>query len=145
AGTTRAATVHLFADFTPPLLTVLADGQPLAADARFVLSPSLTLDASDNDRVTVKLTVDGVVVAPPVSKLANGGHALTAIARDDSGNETRVDRTFIIGSNAASGGCSLTNFDPPDGASIFADSVRLSGRSGGATSVLVNGVRVAPG
>src|SRR5207245_8064084 len=74
------------------------------------------------------------------SSLDDGGHTLTATARDSAGNETRVDRTFIVGSGGASA-CVLSNFDPPDHSTIFAHDVKLTGRAAGATSVIVNGVR----
>ena len=144
AGTANSVSVTVTADFTPPVLRVLADGSDLQNDARFATSPSITLQATDNrtDPITTKLTVDGSVVTAPVTGLANGGHALSAVARDAAGNEARVDRTFAIGAGAnASGGCSLTSFDPANNSSIYTGTIKISGRSGGASNVLVKNVR----
>src|SRR5205085_5569068 len=98
---------------------------------------------SDNrsETITTKLTVDGNTVAAPVTGLADGGHALTAIAIDAAGNQARVDRTFAIGAGSTTaGGCALSGFDPVDGSSVYSDTITISGRSGGATSVRVNNV-----
>ena len=137
---TTSVTVHVTGDFTPPVLKVTADGVDLANGARFATSPTITLTATDANAVTTTLTVDGNAATAPVSALANGGHALTAIARDAAGNETRVDRTFVIGASGSTGaGCSLTSFDPTNGSSVYSDTIKLSGRAGGASNVLVNG------
>ena len=146
AGTANSVSVTVTADFTPPVLKVLADGSDLQNDARFATSPSITLQATDNrtDPITTKLTVDGNVVTAPVTGLVNGGHALSAVARDAAGNETRIDRTFAIGAGAsASGGCSLTSFDPTNNSSIYTGTIKISGRSGGASNVLVKNVRAS--
>jgi len=144
AGTPNSASVTVTADFTPPTLKVLAGGSDLQNDARFATAPSITLQTSDNrtDPVTTKLTVDGSVVTAPVNALADGGHALSAVARDAAGNETRIDRTFAIGAGTSSGGgCSLTSFDPANNSSIYTGTIKIGGRSGGASNVLVNNTR----
>ncbi|HKB79239.1 MAG TPA: Ig-like domain-containing protein, partial [Thermoanaerobaculia bacterium] len=70
---------------------------------------------------------------------AEGGHALTVIAQDVAGNETRIDRSFVVGGGAGSP-CILAEFDPPDGSSVFAGNVKLMGHAPGAAGVLVDGV-----
>ncbi|HEX9406317.1 MAG TPA: Ig-like domain-containing protein, partial [Thermoanaerobaculia bacterium] len=122
-------------------LSVLANGAELHNGDRFQAAPAITFQASD-DRpgVNTTLTVDGASGSNALSNLRDGGHTLTALARDAAGNETRVDRTFVIGSGGASA-CVLSNFDPADRSAIFANSVKLAGRAAGATSVIVNGVR----
>src|SRR5205085_8480408 len=114
-GTTNSASVVVNGDFTPPSLKVMANAATLDDNARFATSPTITLQTSDNrsEAVTTKLTVDGNSVAAPVSALADGGHALTAIAIDAAGNQARVDRTFAIGAGSTTAGASaLSGFDP---------------------------------
>src|SRR5205085_7916377 len=57
--------------------------------------------------------------------------------------ETRIDRTFFIGSTSAGSDCSLalSTINPPNFSTILGDSAQLSGRSGGAANVLANGAR----
>src|SRR5205085_4926631 len=143
-GTTSSVTVHVTADFTPPVLHVLANNVDMTPSMRFGTSPAIVANATDNNPAGLKttLTIDGVDVPGASPVLADGGHALTAIARDAAGNQTRIDRTFSIGSTvSASGGCALTNFDPPNNAAVFSSSIKFSGRTGGAAAVLVNGNR----
>lgn len=141
-GHAASVTVHVVADFTPPTLAILANGAELRSGDRFVSSPAISLNAAD-DRpgVVTTVTVDGVTSADALLNLRDGGHALTAVARDAAGNETRVDRTFVVGSATASSTCAFTSLDPADRAPVFANGVRLSGRAAGAASVLVNGLR----
>ncbi|MFL6244945.1 MAG: Ig-like domain-containing protein [Thermoanaerobaculia bacterium] len=145
-GQSNSVTVVVTADFTPPVLKVLANSVELAAGARFAASPAIVAEATDNNPgVTTRLTIDGTVITGAVGSLSDGGHSLTAVARDAAGNETRVDRTFFIGSAGASSGCGLSNIDPPDQAAstiaLFNETVQINGRSGGAAAVLINGVR----
>ena len=141
SGAPTSITVTVTADFTPPQLTVLGNGNALVDGARFTTSPSLTLSASDDhpNGLTTRLTVDGENMPEGGTALTDGGHALTAFARDAFGNETRVDRVFFVGNGTTSGGCALSNFDPAEGASLYAASVRINGRSGGAANVLIDG------
>ncbi len=142
-ATAGASTVSVVvtADFTPPSFKVTANGIELADGARFAASPAIAFQSESG--VTAKLTVDGEEKTPGVIALADGGHALTAIARDPAGNETRVDRVFFVGNAGSLSGCALSNFDPMDGAAVFTETVRINGRSGGAASVLINGVAAA--
>ncbi|HEX8619002.1 MAG TPA: Ig-like domain-containing protein, partial [Thermoanaerobaculia bacterium] len=140
-GELNEVSVAVTADFTPPALLVTANGLALAEGARFAVGPRIALEATDNvpAGLVTRLTVDGAAVTGELPLLGEGGHALTAIARDAAGNETRVDRTFFVGTAASGGGCALTNFDPVDGAAVFTSSVRIAGRSGGAAAVLIDG------
>jgi RHS repeat-associated protein len=141
---TASTSIKITADFTPPVLTVLASDQPLLDNAQFPQSVTLTLRASDN-RGTIKATtlaLDGALQTPPVSVTAQGGHVLTATATDPAGNETRVERTFFIGNTTAgSQGCRIDATDPADGAVIAASTVTVAGRAPGAATVTVNGVK----
>lgn len=145
--TGASVTVHVTSDTTPPTLKVMANGVEMQPASRFATSPSITLQSGDNnpDGLTTTLTIDGADVPGASPQLTDGGHALTAVARDKAGNQTRVDRTFSVGSTAnAAAGCSLTNFDPPNNAAVFSNSITFSGRSGGAAMLLVNGTHVTP-
>ncbi|MGN6186555.1 MAG: Ig-like domain-containing protein, partial [Thermoanaerobaculia bacterium] len=138
-GVTNEVTTHVRADFTSPTLTITADASPLGDGMRFRTSPSIAINATDESgSVTTRVIVDGAEVAQ-LATLANGGHTLSAIARDAAGNETRIDRIFFIGDSVASEGCGLTNIDPVSGAAVSSNVIRISGRSGGAASVLING------
>jgi hypothetical protein len=142
-GSGKSVTVHLLADFTQPALSVRANGADLANGARFATAPSIAVTATDaNPNVTTSVTIDGVS-GTDTSSLHDGGHLLTAIARDASGNETRIDRTFFIGAAGSGSACSLslTAVDPANFSTILDDHVQLSGRSGGAANILVNGAR----
>ena len=139
ASGTSTFTVHVVADFTPPALRLLANGLELADGARFATSPQITIDATDANLESTTITLDGAIVAS-VGALPDGGHSITAVARDRAGNESRVSRTFVIGASSSSGGgCTLSGFDPADGAVVYSGTVRLTGRSGGASSITVNG------
>lgn len=141
AGQVTSVTATVTADFTPPVVRVLANGVDLIDGARFATSPSLTLEVTDNypTGLTRKLTVDGEILSEGATSLTDGGHALTATARDQAGNETRVDRVFFVGAGGIGGGCSLGNFTPAQDNAVFGEVVRITGRSGGAVNVLING------
>jgi RHS repeat-associated protein len=142
-GTASSVTVHVTADFTPPVLHVLANSADMNPSMRFATSPVIVANATDNyPGVTSTLTIDGVNITGASPVLNDGGHALTAIARDAAGNQTRIDRTFSIGSTASSaGGCALSDFDPANNAAVFSSAIKFSGRTGGAAAVIVNGQR----
>ncbi|MFP5246030.1 MAG: hypothetical protein ACLGH0_05005, partial [Thermoanaerobaculia bacterium] len=141
SGQANTASVTVKADFTPPRLFVYANGVELADRARFATSPEITIDATDNNPkgLTRRLTIDGSNATPPVNGLANGGHSITAIARDAAGNETRIDRTLFIGSGSVNSGCGFTNVEPANESAVSGASVHITGRSGGAINVLING------
>jgi YD repeat-containing protein len=141
AGQVTSVTATVTADFTPPVVRVLANGTELLEGARFATSPSLTLEVTDNypTGLTRKLMVDGEILNEVATSLGDGGHALTATARDQAGNETRVDRVFFVGAGGIGGGCALSNFTPAQNAAVFGEVVRITGRSGGAANVLING------
>lgn len=139
-GTPNSASVVVNADFTPPTLKVLANGAPLENDARFATSPTITVESSDTrpEAVLTTITLDGSSAASPITALADGGHALSVVVIDGAGNRARLDRTFAVGGGTATGGCSLSAFDPANGSSLYTANITISGRTGGASSVLVN-------
>ena len=139
---TNSATVHVTADFTRPALSVLANNNPFADNAQFPSAVTLSITASDlhATKLTTALTVDGVRQTPPVSITKEGGHNLIATARDDAGNETRIDRTFFIGNSAsAAAGCSIASTDPGKNAVVTTTNVTIAGRAPNAVSVTVEG------
>ncbi len=139
-GATNSASVVVNADFTPPTLKVLANGLPLDNDARFATSPTITVETSDTrpEAVLTTITLDGTNVSSPISALGDGGHALSVVVVDGAGNRVRLDRTFAVGGGTTTGGCSLSAFDPANGSSLYTANITISGRTGGASSVLVN-------
>ena len=118
---------------------MLESGQPLSDGARLPDKAVITTDATDNGQtIAAQLSIDGVTATQPATITAGGGHTIVAIARDLAGNETRVERTLFVGSNGA-GGCALEKFDPPSGSVVTASSITITGRSGGAAGVKING------
>ncbi len=132
--------VHVTADFTPPVVSVLADDVALAPAARYATAPRIAISATDVNGATLRVTLDGSSVTLPIASITDGGHTLTVVARDGAGNESRVDRSFVVGSLSSGGACRISGFDPENNSAVFADSVRVTGRAAGATNVLVNGV-----
>ncbi len=132
-GTTvNSASVVVTADFTPPALTILESNQPLNDGARFATEAVLSTQASDNrGTVTVDVTIDGTkVLSTPHTVTATGGHAAVAVARDQAGNQTRVERTFFVGATGGGGAtCTLDGFDPANGAVVLSASTTLLGRT----------------
>lgn len=147
AGKTSSVVIHVNVDLTPPTVQLLAGGVALDDGAHFPSATTLTATAADaaiagftQDPTTVTLQVDGVVVTQPATVSANGGHTAVAIATDGVGNQTRIQRSFFIGTTAGTAGCGLTGFDPADGSVVTANSTTLVGRSGGAAGVKINGI-----
>jgi len=147
AGKTSSAVVHVNVDLTPPTVQLLAGGTSLDDGAHFPGATTLTATAADapvagftQDPTTVTLQIDGVAATQPATVSANGGHTAVAIATDGVGNQTRVQRSFFIGTTAGTAGCGLAGFDPIDGSVVTANSTTLVGRSGGAAGVKINGI-----
>jgi RHS repeat-associated protein len=140
-GKSTSVTTNVIADFTPPRVRILESGNVFADGAHFGAEAVLTADATDNNAaIPFTFVVDGnTITTLPLTISAAGGHTAVITARDAAGNESRVERTFTVGSTAGSG-CHLEGFDPADQSIINAQKVELVGRSGGAAGVKVNGV-----
>src|SRR5262249_39520516 len=118
----------------------MAGGSEIVTGKRFDTSPQITLQTESS--AATSLIIDGNSVTGPTPLLADGGHTLVATARDTAGNQARLELTFFVGAGGATTtGCGLANFDPPNNAAIFANQVKLTGSTGGAANVLVNGTR----
>lgn len=139
-GTTNSVTEVIHGDFTLPVVHVTADGAELADGSSFATSPTINVTASDANQPAVAITLDGATATVPITGLAAGGHAITVVVTDAANNQTRIARSFAIGSTAAaSGACTFGDtFDPPSLSAVFEESVKISGRSS-APNVLVNG------
>ncbi|HJQ41121.1 MAG TPA: Ig-like domain-containing protein [Thermoanaerobaculia bacterium] len=140
-GKSTSVTTNVIADFTPPRVRILESGNSFADGAHFGAEAVLTADATDNNAaIPFTFVVDGnTITTLPLTISAAGGHTAVITARDAAGNESRIERTFTVGSTAG-GGCRLEGFDPADQSIINAQKVELVGRSGGAAGVKVNGV-----
>ncbi|HEU5162167.1 MAG TPA: Ig-like domain-containing protein, partial [Thermoanaerobaculia bacterium] len=139
-GGTTSASARVIADRTPPALRILESGQPLSDQARFAASAALAIEVSDAREVRrLETRLDGAIIALPLTVTAQGGHAIIAVAADSAGNETRAEGTFFIG-GASAVGCSLGTFVPASGSIVALSSTGLTGRTGGAAGVKVNGV-----
>ncbi|HWS72651.1 MAG TPA: Ig-like domain-containing protein, partial [Thermoanaerobaculia bacterium] len=139
-GTASEVTVHVTGDFQPPVVRLLAGSDELSDGAHFATAPSIVLEVTDdNPGLGTTFTVDGNIVnGTTVANLAGGGHTLTVVATDRAGNQTRLDRTLAIGAGGGAGSCALSAIDPPNGTAVSGASIRITGRIGGATAVLVN-------
>jgi hypothetical protein len=144
-GKTTAVSVSLTADFTPPSLTIFADGTPLDEGARFPEAVTLTIDASDPQAPELqapssRLLVDGSELQPPATVTTPGGHVVVATATDAAGNMTRVELSFFVGEGGSgTTGCAVTGLDPSSGSVITSTVTRLAGRTS-APAVRINGV-----
>jgi hypothetical protein len=139
-GRSSAVTVSVIADRTPPVLRIFERGAPMADQARFASVASLSLEAIDEGSIrSSEARMNGVIISMPASVTTPGGHTIAAVATDAAGNETRVERTFFIGGGSG-GGCRLESFVPATGSIVGATVTGLTGRTGGAAGVKVNGV-----
>ena len=139
-GRVGTASVTVTTDSTAPGISLTADGQPLADGATFArpftLRVTITDDSTPAPVPTIRLNgVDeGATAAATDLPIAHaGGYAVSVVARDAAGNESRADRSFVL----ASGGCAVSALDPGDGAVVAAPKVTLKGKSGDAASVTV--------
>ncbi|MBW3565712.1 MAG: Ig-like domain-containing protein [Acidobacteria bacterium] len=139
-GVTTSTSVTVEADFTAPSLTILADGVELRQDDRFDSAPALTTSVSDLEgTVTTTLRVDAGLVTEPFTTAADGWHTAIAVATDEAGNQSRIERRFQVGGPVPVAGCFIEGLDPIDGSAIAATSTRFGGRVGGAAGATVNG------
>lgn len=140
SGRTTSIGVHVSADFTPPLVKILESGQPLTNETRFADRAVVTAEATDQGTaITPAVYVDGSLTTIPITVTATGSHTVIAIARDDYGNESRIERSFVIGASSGAA-CVLNDLDFADGAIVTSTSTLLTGRTGGAAGIKVNGV-----
>jgi RHS repeat-associated protein len=140
-GAKVTATVNVTADFTPPSLTILESSQALADGARFTDRAAISVAADDHGRpVSTESSIDGTATTGATTTItAAGGHIVSAVARDLAGNETRAERTFFIGATGTSSGrCTMSGFDPADGAVVLASSATLVGRFVNGVGIRVN-------
>ncbi len=120
--TSAAVTVTVnnpVADTTPPTVSISAPGAGSTVSGTF----SVTANAADNVGVVgVQFKVDGVnqgaeATAAPYSMvwnttgLANGSHALTAVARDAAGNSTTSAAVTVTVNNGTANTAPLANAD----------------------------------
>jgi len=139
-GRSGHASVDVTADLTAPTMLVLADGQPLAEGATFGKAVALHVEVADNlppvpapeVRLNGQLR-DMTGPALDISVSDGGGYILTVVAHDRAGNETRIERSFVVDL----AGCSLTDVEPADGSSFAQVTVTIRGRSGAAKTVAV--------
>lgn len=136
-GRTSTVAITVTADFAPPVVRILESGQPFADGDRFAEKAVISASTTEG---ALRAIVDGSEVLLPSTITSQGGHTVVVTARDAAGNETREERTFFIGASGSSAACSLGTFDPIGGSTITSSSFTLTGRSGGAAGVKVNGV-----
>ena len=128
------------ADQVLPSVAITADGVALEDGATF--SQPLTLEIVVTDNVgnvptpEIRLNgagqaVTGTTAAIPID--LDGGYLVSVIADDAAGNQSRVERSFILDQ----GTCSLGDFDPSSGSSVADTAFTLRGGAGSATNVVV--------
>ncbi|HXT19210.1 MAG TPA: Ig-like domain-containing protein, partial [Thermoanaerobaculia bacterium] len=138
---TGSASVHVTADFTPPTLRFIADGQPLVDGASFRQAVAVVVEVGDDVQLAgaPRIRLNGAeqtgAAAPrtELSLTAAGGYLVSVVVADAAGNETRGERSFVIGS----GGCVLGEVTPPAGSAVTGATVTLVGRAGGAANLKV--------
>ncbi|MCP4567899.1 MAG: hypothetical protein GY841_10005, partial [FCB group bacterium] len=139
---TGQATVTIVSDQTPPTISLLAAGQPLAEGAVLTEVLTITVEVSDPGSDTmpapqVRLNgslqqATGLVVGVPISD--GGGYLLAVVAEDTAGNQTRIERSFLLDLGA----CSLSELEPSSGSTVTTGSVTIRGRSGDAEAVTIH-------
>ncbi|MFA6958485.1 MAG: Ig-like domain-containing protein [Thermoanaerobaculia bacterium] len=141
-GKSATASVQVTADFTPPALKLLANAAELRDGARFAERAALSVELSDaqSPAPTLELTIDGNASTAPKTIDERGGHVVLATARDAAGNETRVERSFTIGSGTGTtSDCRVSQLDPKAGSIIASNVTRIAGRTS-APGVKVGGI-----
>lgn len=139
-GRTGEASVIVSSDRNPPSITILADGQPLEEGTAFGQAFMLEVSVSDPGGVALPPSVRLNGAAQDVTETQfsveiaeAGGYLVSVIADDEAGNQARLDRSFVL----QTGGCSLTEIEPPDGSSVAASAVTIRGDCGTAAAVSV--------
>ena len=140
-GRVGAGEATVIADFTPPTISFLADGQPLADGAAFGQPVTLAIDVADDAgpppapfvRLNGALAPDAASPRTEIAVGEEGGYVVAVVAADLAGNEVRAERSFILDF----GGCALSDVHPTAGSAVSAPTVTLNGRSGAAAAVRV--------
>jgi hypothetical protein len=139
-GRVGETAVTVVSDLEPPLVRVLADGQPLGEGDVFGGPIVLRVEVEDATGQPpppeVRLNGAAVAAAGTVVELPvedDGGYVLAVAATDLAGNLRRIERSFSI----TGGGCALSDLQPSPGAVVAGETVTIRGRSEGAESVAV--------
>src|SRR5690606_2323647 len=85
---------------------------------------------------SLRLNGEVLAAAGAITELTvdeDGGYLLSVVARDQAGNESRLERSFVLDRGA----CVVAGLDPAPGSTVAADSVSLRGRSGAAAAVAI--------
>ncbi len=140
-GHTGSSTATVVADFTPPTLQLLADGQPLADGASFSHPITLAVEVADDAQLggPPSIRINGALqqgAAAPRTEIAlseGGGYLVSVVVTDAAGNEARGERSFVLGF----GGCVLSDVSPAADSPVASPAVTLVGRAAGAASLTV--------
>ncbi len=139
SGQATTAAVSVTADLTPPQLEILADGAPLSEEQNFPLGTTISVQALDDGAVTTTLRIDGNVVGGDTIVSAEGWHVASSSATDAAGNQSRLERSFHVGSRGGTAICSIDGLYPGDDSFVTGTTTGLSGRIGSAAGATVNG------
>ncbi|MGK2860042.1 MAG: Ig-like domain-containing protein [Thermoanaerobaculia bacterium] len=119
---------------TAPSVEILESGGPIAPDALFNRDVTPEIRASESD-ATITATLNGATYTSGTAITNDGTYTLAATATDALQHSGSHSVTFRIDKTAPA--VAITS--PAQGASIAMDSVTVTGTSGDATSVTVNG------
>ena len=132
--------VTVFSDLDPPLVRVLADGQPLEEGAAYGNAVLVRIEVEDESAEPpppeIRLNGAPVAAAGPVVEFSveeSGGYVVAVTAADAAGNQRRTERSFSI----TGGGCVVSDLEPSSGSIVSETSVTIRGRSSNADSVTV--------
>ncbi|MGK2858355.1 MAG: Ig-like domain repeat protein, partial [Thermoanaerobaculia bacterium] len=119
---------------TAPSVEILESGTPIAPDALFNRDVTPEIRASESD-ATIAATLNSAPYTSGTAITIDGNYTLAATATDSLQHSGSHSVSFRIDKTAPA--VAITS--PAQGASVATDSVTVTGTSGDATSVTVNG------
>lgn len=128
-GRDSSVVVSVVSDQSPPILSLLAEGDELEENAVLAAPASVEIQASDDgssvESLEVSLngeSVDLVGAEASLSLEIEGGYSLIADAVDEVGNRARIERHFVVG-----GGCAISALEPGDGSVFTLETISIRG------------------
>jgi hypothetical protein len=91
-----SVTRHFYVDKSPPVIAVLANGDPLGEDVSFRDDVTLSWSATDLTLGPVTATLNGVAVQSPLQVTAERAHTLVITADDRAGHTSVETRHFVF-------------------------------------------------
>ncbi|MCC6128561.1 MAG: Ig-like domain-containing protein, partial [Acidobacteria bacterium] len=137
---TGSTTVLITSDQTTPGIAIKESEQPVPEGKVFGKAVTLRVEVTDDSPSfpAPEIRLNGAVrtatgASTDVTVTQAGGYVLSVAAKDAAGNETRVERSFVIDLSP----CTLSEIEPRAGVTTTETSVTLHGKSGSAQAVKV--------